>query len=148
MEKKSVQILESVVSWGLLIIRVPCLHIVVYVWLCTIKFILCLFNSQELQSMLSEEQEEHDRTDKKLIRAKRDLEDTKQELSDLRKVFSNYFFAKVFILHHELVLYIHIYIYIYIYKYIYIYINIYIYIYIYIYLNIYIYIHIYIYIYI
>ena len=42
--------------------------------------------------MLSEEQEEHDRTDKKLMKTKRDLEDAKHELSELRKVFSNHFF--------------------------------------------------------
>lgn len=40
---------------------------------------------KELQSMLSEEQEEHDRTDKRLMKTKRDLEDAKHELSELRK---------------------------------------------------------------
>ena len=42
--------------------------------------------SQELKGMLSEEQEEHDRTDKKLVKAKRDLENSRHELAELRKV--------------------------------------------------------------
>ena len=41
---------------------------------------------KELQDLLNEEQEEHDRTDKKLLKAKRDLEDTRHELLELKKV--------------------------------------------------------------
>ena len=36
--------------------------------------------------MLNEEQEEHDRTDKKLVKVKRDLEDARHELAELKKV--------------------------------------------------------------
>ena len=36
--------------------------------------------------MLNEEQGEHDRTDKKLMTAKRDLEDARHELAELRQV--------------------------------------------------------------